>query len=136
MSSGTRSLQASRWSDRGQRGFSLARFLGLVMVVGLSGFLLLRIAPSLLEYWAVDKAIVAAAAVSRNPAELRSAFDKLAAAGYIDAIEGKDLTIDSQDGKMQVSFAYQKKIPLVGPASLLIDYQGTTSNSTSEKDAN
>jgi hypothetical protein len=27
---------------------------------------------------------------------------------------------------VEVSFAYQKKIPLVGPASLLIDYEGST----------
>jgi hypothetical protein len=39
------------------------------------------------------------------------------------------LTIEREDGGLEVSFAYDKKIPLVGPASLLLEYTGTTSKS-------
>jgi hypothetical protein len=45
-------------------------------------------------------------------------------------LTGKDLDISSVNGEVEVSFAYDKKIPLVGPASLLIEYQGSTARAT------
>ena len=42
------------------------------------------------------------------------------------AAEGKDLKISGRGDQMEVSFAYQKKVPLYGPASLVIDYKGST----------
>ena len=122
-------------SETSQRGFSLIGFLCTLIVLGTAGLLLLRAGPSVLEYWAVEKAIVASSAVASSPADVRAAFDKLASAGFIDAIEGKDLQIEGHGKEMQVSFAYQKKIALVGPASLLIDYKGSTANTTSDSSA-
>lgn len=123
-------------SDKRYRGFSLIGLLCTLIVFGAAGMLALRAGPSVIEYWAVKKAITAARAVAGSPEELRVTFDKLAAAGFIDSIEGKDLQIAGRGTDLQVSFAYQKRIPLVGPASLLIDYQGTTGNEESEKAAN
>lgn len=122
-------------SDKEQAGFSLIGFLCTLVVLGTAGMLALRAGPSVVEYWAVKKAIVAAAAVAGTPDELRSTFDKLAAAGFIDSVEGKDLQVTGRGKDLQASFAYQKKIPLVGPASLLIEYQGSTANEGSEKAA-
>lgn len=121
--------------SRRQGGFSLIGMLCTLLVLGVSGILALRAGPSVVEFWAVRKAVLAAHAVAATPDELRSTFDKLAAAGFIDSIEGKDLKIDGKGDAMQVSFAYQKKIPLIGPASLLIDYRGSTANEGSEKAA-
>lgn len=123
-------------SDNRYRGFSLLGFLCTLIVLGSAGMLALRAGPSVIEYWAVKKAISAAVAMSDSPAEVRSAFDKLAAAGFIDSVEGKDLDISGRGKEMQVSFSYQKRISLVGPASLLIEYRGSTANDGSEKAAN
>jgi type II secretory pathway pseudopilin PulG len=112
------------------QGFSLIGFLCTLLVFGVAGVLALRAGPGLIEYWAVEKAVKAARATSNTPEELRGTFDKLAAAGFIDAIEGKDLTISGRGDDMQVSFAYQKKIPLYGPTSLVIDYRGSTAEVT------
>lgn len=119
-------------SDSDERGFSLVGFLCTLVVLGGAGMLALRAGPSVIEYWAVKKAVAAAATVARTPDEVRTTFDKLAAAGFIDSVEGKDLQIAGRGKEMQVSFSYQKKIPLAGPASLLIDYRGSTANDGSE----
>jgi hypothetical protein len=111
-------------SDKQQGGFSLIGFLSTLTLFGTIGLLLVRVGPSILEYWAIDKAVAAASMTADTPTELRQAFDKLASAGYIDSIEGKDLKITGTGKEMEISFAYEKKIPLFGPASLLIDYRG------------
>jgi hypothetical protein len=123
-------------SHKRERGFSLFGLLSTLTLLGAVGVLLVRAGPSVIEYWAIGKAVTAASIASGTPDELRRTFDKLAAAGYIDSIEGKDLEIAGKGPEMEISFAYQKKIPLVGPASLLIDYRGSTAQAVPEKAAN
>ena len=123
-------------SDKRQHGFSLLDFLSTLILLGAAGVLVVRAGPSVIEYWAIGKAVSAASMTTSNPDEVRRAFDKLAAAGYIDSIEGKDLEIAGKGPEMEISFAYQKKIPLVGPATLLIDYRGSTAQAVPEKAAN
>jgi len=112
------------WSEKQQAGFSLIAFLSTLTLFGAIGLLLVRAGPTVVEYWAIDKAVAAASLTADTPNELRQAFDKLVAAGFIDSIEGKDLKITGTGKEMEISFAYEKKIPLFGPASLLIDYRG------------
>ena len=123
-------------SDKRQGGFSLIGFLSTLTLLGAIGFLLVRAGPSVVEFWAIDKAIAAASVAANTPDELRRAFDKLAAAGYIDSIEGKDLKITGVGKDMEISFSYEKKIPLVGPANLLIDYRGGTAHVIPERASN
>jgi len=124
MTNGVGAQSAMSRSDKQQGGFSLIGFLSTLTLFGTIGLLLVRVGPSILEYWAIDKAVAAASMTADTPTELRQAFDKLASAGYIDSIEGKDLKITGTGKEMEISFAYEKKIPLFGPASLLIDYRG------------
>ena len=121
-------------SESAQRGFSLIGMLCTLSMLGLIGLLVVRGGSGVIEYWAINKAVSAARLVAKTPAEIRVTFDKLAAAGYIDTIDGKDLSITGTGDNMQISFAYQKKIPLLGPASLVIDYHGSTATETPEKD--
>ena len=130
-----RSDSIRRRSDSNQQGFSLIGFLSTLIVLGVAGLLALRAGPSVLEYWAIKKAVAAAAAVSDTPAELRESYDKMASVGFVDALQGKDLQVSGRGKDMQVSFSYQKKIPLFGPASLLIEYQGSTAEEGQEKAA-
>lgn len=125
-----------RRSEVSMQGFSLTGFLCTLTVFAVSGVLMVRAGPSVLEYWAIEKAVKAASSVSGTPAEMRAAFDKLASVGYIDAVQGKDLMIQGSGDAMRVSFAYEKRIPLTGPASLVISYQGSTHSDTAVKPSN
>jgi hypothetical protein len=110
----------------GQRGISLVGLIFSLAMLGLLVLLSFKILPTYIEYRAISTAIVAAKAAGGTAPQIRSAFDKNASAAYIESISGKDLVIDSSGGQIEVSFAYQKKIPLVGPASLVLDYVGST----------
>jgi Domain of unknown function (DUF4845) len=106
-----------------QRG---ATFLGMLFVAAMIGILFIvgaKVMPTVIEYQAILKA-VNNAKLGGTVAEVRSTFDKNQATGYFDSISGKDLVIDKIADKHVVSFAYQKEIPLAGPAYLLLKYEG------------
>lgn len=115
-----------RTSGASQRGISLVGLIVVLALLGMLGLLAMQIVPAYSEYRAVSAAIVKAKAVGGTPQEIRSAFDRAAEAGYITSISGRDLAIERVDGEQQVSFAYDRKIHLVGPASLLLEYSGST----------
>jgi hypothetical protein len=118
-----------------QQGISLTGLIFTLAVLGLVVLLGLKIVPTFVEYRAVLGAIKVAKAAGGPPRQMRDAFDKTASVTYIDAIRGKDLTIVAENGETEVSFAYDKKIPLVGPASLLLEYAGSTGGAPAGKAA-
>ena len=109
-----------------QRGISLVGMLFSMGVLVLLAILAAKVVPTVIEYNSVKRAIVAAKTGASTANEIKLAFDRQAEVGYITSISSKDLTIDANGGDVIVSFSYQKKIPLFGPASLLLEYQGTT----------
>jgi hypothetical protein len=59
--------------------------------------------------------------------EIRTAFDKQKEIEYsIVSISGKDLQVTKENERVIVGFAYDKEVPLYGPVSLLIHYEGRT----------
>ncbi|WP_422959956.1 DUF4845 domain-containing protein [Undibacterium sp. Xuan67W] len=109
-----------------QRGISLIGLiltLGVLVVIAMLG---MKVVPTVVEYLSIKKAIVAAKQAGSTVRDIQISFDKQSAAGYFDAVSGKDLSIVKGTDGMDVSFAYTKKIPLFGPASLLLEYEGTT----------
>lgn len=109
-----------------QQGVSITGLIIVLAVVGFFAVLGLKIVPTVTEYSAIKNAIVTAKGAGSTPNEIRNSFDKQASVAYIDSISGKDLDITKDGDETVVSFAYDKKIPIVGPASLLIEYSGTT----------
>lgn len=116
-----------------QHGLSLVGLILMLAVLGFIGVLALKIVPTVSEYMSVKKAIVSAKAAGNTPREIQAAFDRQADVGYITAISGRDLEITRNGNEFEVSFAYEKKIPLVGPASLLFEYAGTTAKESPRK---
>jgi hypothetical protein len=110
----------------GQRGVSLIGLILVLAIVGMIAVLGMKVGPTVTEYLAIKKAIGMAKAAGSTPGEVRTSFDKQAEVGYIESISGKDLELTQNGGVIDVSFAYQKKIPLMGPASLVLDYEGST----------
>lgn len=111
---------------RDQQGLSLVGLILLLAIVGVIAVLAMKIVPTATEYFSIKKAISSVKAGGGSIPEMRAAFDRQAEVGYIDAISGRDLDIVKNGDDAEISFAYQKIIPLFGPASLLIDYAGST----------
>ncbi len=109
-----------------QRGISLTGLIFILVILGAIGVLGMKIVPTVIEYRAITKAIVSAKESGSTVYGIRSSFNKHADTSYIDSITGSDLIIEKIENQYEVSFAYQKKIPLFGPASLVLDYEGTT----------
>lgn len=116
-----------------QEGITLVGLIVVLAMLGMLGIVGLKIVPTVLEYQSIKRAINSARANAVTVRDVQAAFDKQANAGYIDAIAGKDLVIVKNGSDFDVSFAYDKKIPLVGPASLLLEYEGSTVTSAIKK---
>ena len=115
-----------KFKTKSQRGVSIVGLLMILAILGALAILGMKIVPGISEFFAIKKAIAMAKASGSTVREIQLSFDKQADTSYISSIAGKDLEITRNGEQMDVSFAYQKKIPLVGPASLVIDYAGTT----------
>ncbi len=106
-----------------QRGLSL---LGVLFWVAVLGSLLLvgmRVVPAVTEYIEIKKA-VNLAKTAGDASAIRSSFDQQSKANYVDKFSGQDLRVETVNGLTTVEFAYQRVIPLAGPASLLLDFSG------------
>jgi len=104
-----------------QNGLSLVGFIFVIAILALVVILGMRVVPTVVEYAAIKKAITNAKTAG-SVQEIRSSFDRQASAGYIDSVTGKDLEVTRTDGGFDVGVAYQRKIGLFGPVSLVIDY--------------
>ncbi|MBC3874594.1 DUF4845 domain-containing protein [Undibacterium flavidum] len=116
------------------RGMSL---IGLIFVLGLLSLVVVlasKVAPTVIEYVSIKKAIQTAKLAGGNSAkEIQQAFNRQADVGYITSVAGNDLIIEKTETGLEVGFAYTKKIPLFGPASLLLEYEGSTAKSPTVK---
>jgi type II secretory pathway pseudopilin PulG len=115
-------MQAQR-----QRGISLVGLIVVIAILGVIGVLAMKIIPTYTEYRAIQGAIERAKRDGGGSVrDIQASFAKSAEVGYISAISSRDLMIERQGGEFEISFAYEKKIPLFGPASILLEYEGTT----------
>ncbi|MGZ8980998.1 MAG: DUF4845 domain-containing protein [Burkholderiaceae bacterium] len=108
-----------------QRGLSLIGliFVGLIVVALLAlGF---RIVPAVIEYIAIERAVQKVKNES-TVRDIQAAFERHRTIDDITSITSKDLDITKEGDKVVVSYAYQKKIPILDNVSLVIDFAGTT----------
>ncbi|WP_137920303.1 DUF4845 domain-containing protein [Hydrogenophaga sp. 2FB] len=108
---------------RQQQGLTFVGLLIVGVVIVYSGVVLAQVAPTYIEYLAVQKAAEKAAAGS-TVAEVRTIFDKAAQIDDIRTITGKDLTVGKEGDRVVVSYAYTREIHLAGPAHLVMKYEG------------
>ena len=113
---------------KSQRGISFIGLLFLGVVLALLAIVGSRVLPTATEFMAIQKAVKKAAADGDTVPAVRAAFDRTAAVDYISSISGKDLEITKQGDKVVVEFAYDKEIPLAGPAYLLLKYRGSSAS--------
>lgn len=107
-------------------GVSLSGLVVVLAVLGAIALVVIKTVPAFIEYRAVKNAIVAAKAAGGTVREIQQAFDRNAGVNDISAVQGRDLVITRDGNDVQVSFAYEKRVPLTGNVSLLFDFSGTT----------
>jgi hypothetical protein len=109
-----------------QRGVSLFGLLFWAVVIGFIGYLLVRVLPTVNEYFTIQRAVdTIAASQPATVAEARQAFNRQKEIEYsITSITSSDLDITKVNERVVISFAYDKEVPLMGPAYLLIKYEG------------
>jgi hypothetical protein len=118
---------------RRQRGLSIIGliFIGLIVVGLLAlGF---RTVPAVIEYIAIERAVQKIKNEATTVPEIRAAFDRHATIDDITSINSKDLDITKEGDQIVISYAYQKKIPVIDNVSLVIDFAGKTADRPQRK---
>lgn len=109
-----------------QRGIGIIGLLFIAIIVGFFLLVGMKVFPTTMEYVAIKRAVAKSISAGNTARDIQLSFDRSAAIDDITSITGKDLVINKDGPKTVVSFAYEKKVPLVGPASLLIEYKGSS----------
>ena len=117
-----------------ERGISLIGLIfGIAILAGV-GLIAAQILPTYIEYRAIVTAIERAKKDGGdNAAAIQGSFARSSETGYITSITARDLMLERNGTDFDISFAYEKKIPLVGPASILLEYEGTTAKAGAKK---
>jgi sensor histidine kinase regulating citrate/malate metabolism len=108
-----------------QRGISFIGLVFVAVVLACVGVVVAQVIPTLIEYQAIDKAANKAKEGTTVP-EVRAIFDRAQAIDDFKSVSGKDLDIKKVGDKVVVSYAYEREIPLFGPAYLVLKYKGET----------
>ena len=121
-----RALRAVRMGSARQRGVTMFGLLFWALLIGFGAYLVIRVFPTVNEYLTIKSTIEKiAAAQPTTVAEVRTAFDRQKDVEYsISTISGKDLLITKENDRVVVAFSYDKIIPIYGPVSLLVKYEG------------
>ncbi|MFC5301113.1 DUF4845 domain-containing protein [Azospira restricta] len=112
-----------------QRGVSLSGLMIWGFILAMVSLVLIKVAPSAIEFYKIRKdvkAVVQNAPPNATVPELRRSFEKYAEIDVIKDVRPEDLDIAKEGNQIVISFAYEKKIRLFGPVSVLIDYQGSS----------
>lgn len=99
------------------------------VVLAMIALLVIKVAPSAIEFYKIRKGITsvaAAAAPGATVPELRAAYSKYAEIDHTSDVRPEDLDITKEGNQVVISVAYEKRIRLFGPASLLIEYQASS----------
>jgi hypothetical protein len=111
-----------------QRGVSLSGLMmwGFVIVVfAMTG---MKVTPDVIEYFKIKKAIAAIAQDGKlaSVTDVQNAFDRYANIDQISAINGKDLEVSKEGNAFVVSVAYERRIKMFGPVSVVLDFEAST----------
>ncbi|MBS1198718.1 MAG: putative transrane protein [Proteobacteria bacterium] len=111
-----------------QRGFELTTLIYWGVALAVVGMLAAKVVPSVLVYNKTLSAIKKTASEAPQNATVPDIRKVYFAYSRVDDLELKpeELDITKEGGQIVISFAYDKKIELFGPVSLLIEYKGST----------
>jgi len=116
------------FGNRYQRGITIVGLIVGLAVIGFIGIFASRLIPAYIEYNAVKNAIVEVKAEGGTIRAMQGSFNRRTSINDVEAVRGADLIFErTTDGSgFDISFAYEKRLPLVANVSILIDFAGTT----------
>ena len=113
-----------------QRGVSLSGLLVwavIIILVSISG---LRVAPAYIEFSSIKRNLASIVkgidTQTTSPSQIKILFDKRAQIDSIKSINGQDIKINKENGRIVLSANYVVQIPLVSNISLQIDFQASS----------
>jgi hypothetical protein len=106
----------------GQCGISIMGLIAAFVVLIILALFGMKVIPSYLEFRSAKSAIEVVAKQAQSPADVRRGFDARATIDDITSIKAADLDIQKEGNQIVIAFAYEKRIPLFGAVSLVIDY--------------
>lgn len=113
-----------------QQGVTLISLIFICALIALVAVLGIKVFPDVQEYFAAVKAVKATAQDPGSKvgtvSDIRRNFDRRKSIDNISAVAGEDLDITKEGNEIVITFAYSKKIPLSGPVSLVIDFEGSS----------
>lgn len=113
-----------------QRGVALSGLIFWGVVITLVAVLGMKVVPTTIEYYKILKdirATVNKVGPDATVADVRKTFDNFANIDQLD-FKPEQLDVSKDRGKIVVSFDYDKRIPLFGNVSLVINYKGSTAD--------
>jgi len=117
-----------------QKGLGFLGILTVLVLIVLGAIMGMKVVPAVIEFYTIKKAVtgITQSGELRNAtvADVRKAFDRRADVDDFKSVTGKDLEITKEGNEIVVSFAYERRVHLFGPVSLLFDFQGSSAPST------
>ena len=117
MQTGTRGLRSR------QKGIT---FLGLLFwgaLIVAAAVIGSKAIPIFVERQAIQKAVQKAVREGTTEDDIRIIYNRAAAINDMTSVTSNDLKITKQNNQMVVSYAYERDIPLVGPAYLVFRFK-------------
>ena len=109
-----------------QRGVTLSGLLIWLVILILGGIFALRLIPPYIENAEISSILKAIAHDPEMQAaplkDIRESYEKRAQINNISIVEASDIEISKDAGGISLSASYQVKLPLIGNATLLLDF--------------
>lgn len=114
---------------RRQHGLTMIGFLFVVAVVLVTALISFRMIPAYIEWYTIQKALDAAVADTNDPTlnNIRRSMERKLNADYAEAVAAKDVEVTKTGNTITASVSWQKKLPLAGNVSILIDFDASAS---------
>jgi amino acid transporter len=113
-----------------QRGLTMISMLFVGVLFILVALVAIKVVPDLIEFLAITKSVKATAmdpaTKTATVAEIRRNFDTRKSIDNIKDFSSAELDISKEGNDIVIAFAYSRKIPLFGPVSLVIDFEGSS----------
>jgi len=114
-------LNMQKSSQRGMGLMGLIVFIALAGFIGITG---LRSLPAWNEYFSIVQAVNSIeSSGDTSVASARKTFEKFAEVNRISSIQAADIHFALESGRLNGSFEYESRVPLVGNMSLLFNFK-------------